>query len=196
MKRILFILALMLFGTQAFAQTYTANSTSGSSGSATSAASNQGVSLQNNFQTSPGYDTTTLRNTPGVILGGFAGSFAQDYCGGTVQGGMGLAGFSIAGGGPKIDMHCVLLRTFERTMQAASTIAPRNGALAVKLQQAGIDMLCSVSDESRAALSAQGVCTEKKQTAQTATVATVGKNDSPNMNDPYIRRRMGLPPLK
>ena len=192
MKSSIFALLLALASGPALAAGI--NATSSTHTQAQSAASNQGVSLQNNFQTSPGYDTTTLRNTPGVILGGFAGSFSGDYCGGTVQAGMGLAGFSLAGGGPKIDMHCVALRTFERTMQAASTIAPRDAALAAKLQQAGIDMLCSVSDASHAALAAQGVCTDTDKRPAPKPVA-VNTSNSPDRNDPYIRRRLGLPPL-
>lgn len=158
----LVLIAATLLGANAWADT-TTSSEANTTSTATSAAQNAGNAQNINFNSTPGHKTTTLKNTPGVILGGFAGSFSSDYCGGTTQGGVGGPGFSVAFGGPKIDMHCVQLRTFERTMQAASTIgATGDTTTATRLHQAAVDMLCSVSDEARVALSRQGLCSDDK----------------------------------
>ena len=155
----LVLIAAMLLGANAWADT-TTSSEANTTSTSTSAAQNAGNAQNINFNSSPGHKTTTLKNTPGVILGGFAGSFSSDYCGGTTQGGVGGPGFSVAFGGPKIDMHCVQLRTFERTMQAAASINASDPVAATKLHQAAVDMLCNVSDEAREALSHQGLCSD------------------------------------
>lgn len=184
MKRIVFTLVLLTLGVAAHAQT-TTTSEANTNSTATSAAQNAGNSQNIVFQSSPGHKTTTLKNTPGVILGGFAGSFSSDYCGGTTQGGVGGPGFSVAFGGPKIDMHCVQLRTFERTMQAAATISANDPVAATKLHQAAVDMLCNVSDEARAALSHQGLCSDLGGSQASAQVSQARRAARASFDDLY-----------
>ena len=197
-------LAALLFSFSAYAAgiNNNVNSEANTNSEAMSSAQNAGNAQNINFNSDAPSDTQTLKNTPGVILGGFSGSFSSDYCGATAQGGLGLPGFSLAAGGPVIDEKCVQLRTFERTMQAAGTVAPSNPQLASRLQQAAIDMLCLVS------LSAQGLCSGVNITnadhraqpvrneARTASNANqpIVVSERYTGSDPIVMRRLGLTP--
>jgi hypothetical protein len=112
---------------------------------AASSASNQGNSqtlvLQGTDKMSYGgsYDVRTVGN---AVLPGFSGSFSTDYCGATAGGAGGGIGFSISIAAPKIDPSCVLLRTFERTMQAAAhTPDPQRAGL---IREAALEILAEV----------------------------------------------------
>lgn len=148
-------LSLLAFGAQA--QTFTGQATSANTVQSTSAAQNAGNQQGITFN-SEERGSTTLRNTPGTILGGFSGSFSSDYCNGTGQAGISGPGFSIAGGGQVTDNACVLYRGVERTMQVSSTLRSFNPATSARLDQSAIDMLCSVPQLSPA-LRNQGICT-------------------------------------
>lgn len=104
--------------------------------------------------------SATLRNVPSLGGNGFFGSFSPDNCmvsgGGTVA----VAGFGGSVVTPIRDPQCSLLRTFERTQQAAATVASTDPVTAARLRQAATDMLCQVSDEARAALAHQGLCSD------------------------------------
>jgi len=176
------------------------NAESNTNSTATSAAQNAGNAQNINFN-SKAADTQTLKNTPGVILGGFSGSFSSDYCGATAQGGLGLPGFSFAAGAPVIDKHCVHLRTFERTMQAASTLVNQDPELARRVYTAALDMLCDVTEESRRALERQGVCSSSnEQSAQNhqgvAAQRPIVVSSRYTGSDPIVIQRLGLQPQR
>lgn len=121
------------------------NSSSEARGTALSSASNQGNS-QTLIQQGPDKVAYTgsydVRTTGNAILPGFSGSFSTDYCGATAGGAGGGIGFSISIAAPKIDPSCVLLRTFERTMQAAAhNPDPHRAGL---IREAALEILAEV----------------------------------------------------
>lgn len=151
MKTTLALTLALLAGTAQAQSTATSHNEVAS----TSAAQNAGNQQNINFNSDA---SGTLKNTPGVVLGGFAGSFSSDYCRGSTQAGISGPGFSIGGGTAVTDDACVLYRGVERTMQVASTLRGFAPAQSARLDQAAIDMLCSVPQLSPA-LRNQGVCT-------------------------------------
>lgn len=63
---------------------------------------------------------------------------------------------------PVEDQKCSLRRNFERTMQAAaSTKDPERSR---RLETAAVDILCQTDDRTKAALTAQGLCTNPSLT--------------------------------
>ena len=130
----------------AVAQTTT--STSAVDANARSVSNNAGNAQAITFNSPSGVDyggsyTTTLRSTGTAIMGGFAGSFSSDYCGGTAQGALGLVGFSFGAGAPVIDPSCVMLRTYERTMQAAAST--NDPIQEVKIRSAALELLAEIN---------------------------------------------------
>lgn len=115
------------------------------------------------------YGTQKIKNTPGVILGGFSNSFSSDYCGGTAQAGVSVAGFGGSAGAPVFDDTCKILRSIEKTAnlaQQAMQVSPDRatmlmratdlmmckavpGVTDVALKQAGIDCGDSEQPESQ-----------------------------------------------
>ncbi len=89
----------------------------------------------------PSKTEATVRSTGTAMVGGFSGSFSSDYCGATAQAGVGMVGFAFSAGGPVIDQSCVMLRVFERTQQAASSMASVNAAHAALLREASLEIL-------------------------------------------------------
>jgi len=162
------VVVLASFG--ASAQTVNGTATSANEVQSTSAAQNQGNTQGITFN-SEERGSTTLRNTPGTILGGFSGSFSSDFCRGSSQAGISGPGFSIAGGGQVTDDACVLYRGVERTMQVSSTLRGFNPATSAKLDQAAVDMLCSVP-QLAPAMRNQGICTLPEEQRR----ATVSQN--------------------
>jgi hypothetical protein len=71
-------------------------------------------------------------------------------------------GFGLSIAAPIEDQKCSLRRNFERTMQAAAST--KDPVRAVKLETAAVDILCQTDDRTRAALSAQGLCTDLSKT--------------------------------
>lgn len=126
---------------------------------ATSAAQNAGNAQAITFN-SDSSGTSTVRNVPSLGGNGFYGSFSPDNCMVSAGGTAVIAGFGGSVVTPVRDPQCSLLRTFERTQQAAATIAAQDPVTAAKLRQAATDMLCQVSDEARAALARQGLCSD------------------------------------
>ena len=111
----------------------------------TSAEAGTSSNAQNiNFNSSPGPSTTTIRTTGNANLGGFSGSFSSDYCGATAQAGLGGIGFGVSGGMPKIDNACLMLRTFERTQQAASALSAIDPIGSEKLRRASLAILAEI----------------------------------------------------
>jgi hypothetical protein len=111
----------------------------------TSAQAGTSSNAQNiNFNSGPAATTTTVRTMGSANLGGFSGSFSSDYCGATAQAGLGVIGFGLSGGMPKIDNACVMLRTFERTQQAASSISAIDPIGSEKLRRASLAILAEI----------------------------------------------------
>ena len=110
-------------------------------GSTASAAQN----AQNiTFNSPPPLSDTTIRTTGAAFMGGFSGSFSSDYCGATTQAGVGLAGFAFSMGGPSIDQSCVMLRSFERTQQAAQAVSSVNPKQAQLLREASLEIIALI----------------------------------------------------
>jgi hypothetical protein len=101
------------------------NAVSESTTNSTSTSNNAGNTQSLIVQGAPGTVTYgggyTVRSTGAAMLPGFAGSFSSDYCGGTSGAAAAGVGFGLSFGAPKIDPSCVMLRTYERIMQAAAT---------------------------------------------------------------------------
>ncbi len=117
-----------------------AGDTLNSSNNASNSTNNdQAISFVNGA--APTQTNTTVESTVSPAMGGFSGSFSTDYCGATMQGSVGIVGIGFSVGGPKIDDSCVMLRTFERTQQAASAIAQVDAAKAELLRKASIEIL-------------------------------------------------------
>ena len=104
------------------------------------------LQLQHLLQVMPlvQHQLTTIRTTGNANLGGFSGSFSSDYCGATAQAGLGGIGFGVSGGMPKIDNACVMLRTFERTQQAASALSAIDPIGSEKLRRASLAILAEI----------------------------------------------------
>ncbi|CAH1655046.1 exported hypothetical protein [Hyphomicrobiales bacterium] len=152
-----------------FPATAQTTASSQSQNTATGTAQNAGVHQGIAFN-SDASGEQKIKNVPSLGGNGFFGSFSPDNCmvsgGGTAV----IAGFGGSVVTPIRDPQCSLLRTFERTQQAAATVAAADPALAYRLRQAATDMLCMVSDEARAALAHQGLCSDLTQAAA-ATIA-------------------------
>ena len=132
-----------------------------------------------------------VRSAPPIAMGSFAGSFSSDYCGGTAQAGVSFMGGGVTGGHPVFDSNCQALRVAEKTFQVAAmlsgqaersyqggvtldkdpyrrsdafkatTAAMDTATLSAHLTQAGINVLCGISDSVRAAYVAAGVTCAK-----------------------------------
>lgn len=136
----------------------TANSSATTQSRATS--TNAGNAQSITFNTPAGVDyggsyTATVRSTGTAIMGGFAGSFSSDYCGGTAQGALGLVGFSFGAGAPVIDPSCVLLRTYERTMQAADFTT--DSTQASNIRGAALELLAAINPTVRTIFERRGL---------------------------------------
>lgn len=114
------------------------NSTSSAVTGSNAAAQNAGNAQSITF-TSP--ETSTVRTTGNAALPGFSGSFSSDYCGSTAGIAGGGVGFAISAGAPKIDNTCVMLRVFERTQQAASSLDRVDSVQAQLLRNASLEVL-------------------------------------------------------
>lgn len=154
MRYVLTSAALILLAGTANAQS-TAHSNTHSA--ATSAAQNAGNAQSITFNSEA---SERMRTTPGVAGNGFYGSFSSDFCFGSGGGGVSAGFVGVNAVSPIRDEQCSVLRGVERTMQVAATVTATNPALAGRLQQGAIDMLCGLNDTVGAALRQQGVCTE------------------------------------
>ncbi|MNT30542.1 hypothetical protein D3C72_1663400 [compost metagenome] len=72
-------------------------------------------------------------------------------------GGGSVVGFGMNVAIPIEDQKCSLRRNFERTMQAAAST--KDADRSRRLETAAIDILCQTDDRTKAALVAQGLCT-------------------------------------
>lgn len=152
MKSIVLAIALSLAAVSAGAQTSTSNSSTSASSGATNAGNNQGITLNSNNSGS-----STLHSAPPVGGQSFYGSFSSDSCMVSAGGGGSVVGFGMNVAFPIEDQKCSLRRNFERTMQAAAST--KDADRSRRLETAAIDILCQTDDRTKAALVAQGLCT-------------------------------------
>ncbi|MBR8652593.1 hypothetical protein KDH83_04620 [Achromobacter sp. Marseille-Q0513] len=153
MKTIVLALSLSLAAFSATAQT---NSASSSTTSATSGATNAGNTQGITFN-SKSDASGTLRTAPAMGGQSFYGSFSSDSCMVSAGGGGSVVGFGMNVAFPIEDQKCSLRRNFERTMQAAASTKDPDRSR--RLETAAIDILCQTDDRTKAALVAQGLCT-------------------------------------
>ncbi|MFY3136461.1 hypothetical protein ACOTFF_07195 [Achromobacter xylosoxidans] len=152
MKTLALALSLSLVAFSAGAQTSTSSSTTSATSGSTNAGNNQGITFNSNSNGS-----STLRTAPPIGAQSFYGSFSSDSCMVSAGGGGSVVGFGMNVAFPVEDQRCSLRRNFERTMQAAaSTKDPERSR---RLETAAVDILCQTDDRTKAALTAQGLCT-------------------------------------
>ncbi len=152
MKTIVLAISLSLAAFSAGAQTSSSSATTSASSGSTNAGNNQGITLNSNNSGS-----STLRSAPPVGGQSFYGSFSSDSCMVSAGGGGSVVGFGMNVAVPIEDQKCSLRRNFERTMQAAAST--KDADRARRLETAAIDILCQTDDRTKAALVAQGLCT-------------------------------------
>ena len=161
------------------------SSTNSSEATATSTNNAQSI----NFNTTP---SNKMKTTVQPMLGGFSGSFSSDYCGATMQASAGAVGFGFSAGGPKIDTACVMLRTFERTQQAAAAVYAIDPQQAIKLREAALEILGLVNPkvreifEKKGLIQTEGNNTEKSKSTSTSPSSLPDASNS--LNDiPFIK---------
>ncbi|MGE8689764.1 MAG: hypothetical protein ACN6PJ_21645 [Achromobacter sp.] len=152
MKTIVFAISLSLAAFSASAQTSSSSATTSASSGSTNAGNNQGITFN-----SSNSGSGTLRTAPPVGGQSFYGSFSSDSCMVSAGGGGSVVGFGMNLAIPIEDQKCSLRRNFERTMQAAAST--KDADRARRLETAAIDILCQTDDRTKAALVAQGLCT-------------------------------------
>ncbi|MDH2052459.1 hypothetical protein [Achromobacter marplatensis] len=152
MKTIVLAISLSLAACTAAAQTSNSSSTTSASSGATNAGNNQGITLNSNNSGS-----STVKTVPPVGGQSFYGSFSSDSCMVSAGGGGSVVGFGMNVAIPIEDQKCSLRRNFERTMQAAAST--KDADRSRRLETAAIDILCQTDDRTKAALVAQGLCT-------------------------------------
>ncbi|CAB3713693.1 hypothetical protein [Achromobacter pestifer] len=152
MKTIVLAISLSLVACTAAAQTSNSSSTTSASSGSTNAGNNQGITLNSNNSGS-----STVKTVPPVGGQSFYGSFSSDSCMVSAGGGGSVVGFGMNVAIPIEDQKCSLRRNFERTMQAAAST--KDADRSRRLETAAIDILCQTDDRTKAALVAQGLCT-------------------------------------
>lgn len=152
MKTIVLAISLSLAACTAAAQTSNSSSTTSASSGSTNAGNNQGITLNSNNSGS-----STVKTVPPVGGQSFYGSFSSDSCMVSAGGGGSVVGFGMNVAVPIEDQKCSLRRNFERTMQAAAST--KDADRSRRLETAAIDILCQTDDRTKAALVAQGLCT-------------------------------------
>ncbi|PJM67057.1 hypothetical protein [Achromobacter ruhlandii] len=157
MKTLALALSLSLVAFSAGAQTSTSSSTTSASSGSTNAGNNQGVTFNSNNSGS-----STLRTAPPIGAQSFYGSFSSDSCMVPAGGGGSVVGFGMNVAFPVEDQKCSLRRNFERTMQAAASTKDPDRSR--RLETAAVDILCQTDDRTKAALTAQGLCTNPSLT--------------------------------
>lgn len=183
MKTIVLAISLSLAACTAAAQTSNSSSTTSASSGSTNAGNNQGITLNSNNSGS-----STVKTVPPVGGQSFYGSFSSDSCMVSAGGGGSVVGFGMNVAVPIEDQKCSLRRNFERTMQAAAST--KDADRSRRLETAAIDILCQTDDRTKAALVAQGLCTNPALTtadhrfdttavAQSAPTSTAGVPAAP-----------------
>ncbi|WKK19233.1 hypothetical protein QQL45_07940 [Achromobacter insolitus] len=152
MKTIVLAISLSLAAVSASAQTSSSSATTSASSGSTNAGNNQGITFN-----SDNGGSSTVRSVPPLGGQSFYGSFSSDSCMVSAGGGGAVVGFGMNVAIPIEDQKCSLRRNFERTMQAAAST--KDADRSRRLETAAIDILCQTDDRTKAALVAQGLCT-------------------------------------
>jgi hypothetical protein len=175
MKKIIIaaFMSLAAFAAQAQVVGSTAQTTTNTN--STAGALNQGVSLQNTFN-SPDkttYDGSyTVKSAPAIAAPAGYGSFSQSNCMVSATAGVSLIGFGATGQAPVDGAHCDLRQDQQNLNAGAMTIhnfVAANPALddgmkrrmelkAAAMLSAAADMSCLASDRQRAVMEKQGLC--------------------------------------
>ena len=179
----IFYLGFLLLCQHVFAEPVTSSpntSTASTAEVATTAQAGNSANDQNiTFNTAPPLSKTTVVTTGSANLAGFSGSFSSDYCGSTVQAGVGGLGFGVSGGMARIDNTCVMLRTFERTQQAASALIQIDPIASEKLRRASIAILAEIDPKIK-------LIYEKHGLLDANGIGMVGKLNDANANTKMI----------
>ena len=155
MKKTIAILCFMPL--IAVAQTTTDSSATATTNSASTNAGNA-QTIQFN---APPMNNYSVKTTGNAMMPGFSGSFSSDYCGATAAGGVGGMGFAFSFGAPYIDQSCLLLRTYERTMQnAAQQVDPDRAEI---IRDAGLEILAEINPKVRAIYEKRGLIEVKEK---------------------------------
>ncbi len=182
-------LSLSLVAFSASAQTSSsASQTSASSGS-TNAGNNQGITLNSNNSGS-----STLRTAPPIGSQSFYGSFSSDSCMVSAGGGGSVVGFGMNVAFPVEDTKCSLRRNFERTMQAAASTKDPDRSR--RLETAAVDILCQTDDRTKAALTAQGLCTNPSLTTADHRFENPNVAQTAPMGAPQAQYAPAQPPMQ
>jgi hypothetical protein len=187
MKKLIATACMVLCSAGAFAQLQGQNSESTSfAGSASTNAGNaQSITFTSPPDTSVTYSgTQTLRNVPSVS--GPALITSNDTCMGSTSGSINGAGFGIGLGTTWTDDNCVMLKNSRELWNMG-------------MKAASMALMCT-DIRTRGALEVTGfVCPNfidgrpRPNVATAPAAAKVATSDQPT--DPYIRARLGLPPL-
>jgi hypothetical protein len=179
----IFYLGFLLLCQHVFAEPVTSSpntSTASTAEVATTAQAGNSDNNQNiNFNSGSPLGKSTLVTTGSANLAGFSGSFSSDYCGSTVQAGVGGLGFGVSGGMARIDNTCVMLRTFERTQQAASALIQIDPIASEKLRRASIAILAEIDPKIK-------LIYEKHGLLDANGIGLVGKLNDANANTKVI----------
>ena len=148
----LFMFGLTIFPFQVNAQTSNSTaSSSATSGALNNAGNTQGITFNSTGSSGLNYSGSySVKSTGAAVLPGFSGSFSSDYCGATAGVAGGGMGFAFSAGAPIIDQACVMLRTFERSMQAAAAIQPVDASTSKELRSASLEILAEINPKVRA----------------------------------------------
>ena len=144
---------LLAFGSSmASAQTSTSSAAStATSGALNNAGNIQGITFNSTGASGINYSGSySVKSTGAAVLPGFSGSFSSDYCGATAGVAGGGMGFAFSAGAPVIDQSCVMLRTFERSMQAAAAMQQVDPAVSRELRNASLEILAEINPKIRA----------------------------------------------
>lgn len=146
------LVALGFFHAPLMAQTSTSSAASNAtSGALNNAGNSQAIVFNSGGSSGVNYSGSyTVKSTGAAVLPGFSGSFSSDYCGATAGVAGGGLGFAFSAGAPIIDQTCVMLRTFERSMQAAAAIQPVDPNTSRELRAASLELLAEINPKVRA----------------------------------------------
>jgi uncharacterized protein YcfJ len=182
------VITLLVIPLSALAEGSISGSPISSTNNAESTATSTNNAQSINFNTAPADGTfNTLRTTVQPVMGGFSGSFSSDYCGATMQASAGAVGFGFSAGGPKIDTACVMLRTFERTQQAAAAVAAVDPQQAAKLREAALEILGLVDPKVRGIFEKKGLI--KSETIKPVSDKQTNSLDSTSQSSLPVAKR-------
>jgi hypothetical protein len=177
MKKIVLAGILALASIVAQAQTVDASATTTTNTASTSGALNQGVSLQNTFNSPDKVDyagSYTVKSAPSIQAASGYGSFSQQNCMVSGSAGISIVGFGATGQTPIDGARCDLRVDQQNMASTAITIhnfVATNPKVADNLKmsldekaaallQAAGDMSCLASDRQRAVMEKKGLCKE------------------------------------